>query len=168
MCARDWLTLNAQLRCLGHAQAQSRSAPANIARTRHGRSLHCAYACKLAIGSALSAPPSFVLSPLSRVDPMPGAVWRDRLFCAHFADSHVDNTELLGHDQKKGGDMAPLLRVMAFAASQTRDERKDELAQVGVGEEQMRALDKAMQIWIVDTHIDSPSAWWQRSGSLTL
>jgi len=97
-----------------------------------------------AAASAAAPPPTFVLDHLAHVNPLAGAVWRDRFFCAHFGDSHVSNTELMGHDQKKGGDMAALLKVLAFVARQTRDERQDELAQIGVGESQMTALDKAI------------------------
>lgn len=93
-----------------------------------------------------SPPPTFVLDHLAHVEPLAGPVWRDRFFCAHLGDSHVDNTELMGHDQKKGGDVAALIKVLAFVARRTQDERRDELAQIGVGEAQMNALDRAIAV----------------------
>jgi len=100
-------------------------------------------------GSAAAAapPPSFVLDPLKHVEPLPGPVWRDRLFAAAVADSHVSNTELAGFDQKRGGDMAALLAVFVFLGEQCRDTKREQLDACGVTEENRRALDKVLQIF---------------------
>ena len=97
--------------------------------------------------SAAAPAPVFVLDSLRHADPLPGPVWRDRLFCCHFGDAVMDNTELQGLDQKRGGDMAPLLQVFAFVIEQTRHDKKDDLQRVGLDEAGMRALDKVIQIF---------------------
>ena len=99
-----------------------------------------------AAAGAASAP-VFVLDALRHTDPLPGPVWRDRLFCSYVGDAYMESTELQGMDQKRGGDMGPLLAVLAFLAEQTRNERAAELAAVGVDEQGMRALDKVIQIF---------------------
>lgn len=97
--------------------------------------------------AAGAAKPVFVLDALRHTDPLPGPVWRDRLFCSYVGDGYMESTELQGMDQKRGGDMGPLLAVLAFLAEQTRNERGAELAAVGVDAQGMRALDKVIQIF---------------------
>jgi len=107
-------------------------------------------------GASAAATPSFVLDALKHVDPMPGPIWKDRYFAAAIGDSHMSSTELQGHDQKKGGDMAALLAVLAFLAEQTRDGKQEQLAAVGFTDDDRRALDKV--IGIVQTAVSLAKA----------
>ena len=91
--------------------------------------------------------PTFVLKGLGHVEEDNLPIYHDRFFFPWCGDTHAENTELLQHDQKKGGDVAALLAVLTFVLEKTRDDRKEELAKVGVAEPQLRALDKVIQIF---------------------
>lgn len=100
----------------------------------------------MAAPSGASPPPPFVLNDLGHVEEKQ-PIWLDRFFFPWCGDTHAENTELLGFDQKKGGDVAALLAVLTFVVEKTRDERKEELARVGIADSQLLALDKAIQIF---------------------
>lgn len=50
-------------------------------------------------------------------------------------------------DQKKGGDVAALLAVLTFILETTRDEKRDEMARVGISDTELLALEKVIQIF---------------------
>jgi len=95
-------------------------------------------------GSDQQQTPSFVLDELKHVEPMPGPVWRDRSFACFFCDAYVNNTDLLGFDQKKGGDIGALLSVYGHLLRTTANDHASELTSVGVSGVELSSLDKVI------------------------
>ena len=58
----------------------------------------------------------YCLDRLQHTNPMPGPVWRDRVFYAVFAEGHLQSTETTGGDKSRCGDVAALLHVQHYVA----------------------------------------------------
>jgi hypothetical protein len=54
---------------------------------------------------------------------MPGPIWNDRIYTGMFGDPYMENTELDGGDQKRGGDVAALVHVTWFILQRLMKER---------------------------------------------
>ncbi|GAB5356506.1 hypothetical protein AAMO2058_000295800 [Amorphochlora amoebiformis] len=56
----------------------------------------------------------YYLEPVQHTDPMPGPIWKDRLFISYFAEGYLENVETTGGDKQPCGDVAALLQVHGY------------------------------------------------------